>query len=38
MIVDILHPGRANVPKTEIREKLAKAYKSTAEVMLYLII
>jgi small subunit ribosomal protein S24e len=31
MIVDILHPGRPNVPKTEIREKLAKIYKSTSE-------
>jgi small subunit ribosomal protein S24e len=25
-IVDVLHPGRANVPKAEIREKLAKMY------------
>ena len=25
-IVDVLHPGRANVPKAEIREKLAKIY------------
>ena len=25
-IVDVLHPGRANVPKSEIREKLAKMY------------
>ncbi|EDO37521.1 predicted protein [Nematostella vectensis] len=33
MVVDILHPGRASVPKTEIREKLAKMYKSTADVI-----
>lgn len=25
-IVEVLHPGRANVPKAEIREKLAKIY------------
>ena len=31
MIIDILHPGRPNVPKNEIREKLAKLYKSTTE-------
>lgn len=31
MIVDILHPGRANVAKTELREKIAKLYKSDAE-------
>jgi small subunit ribosomal protein S24e len=27
MIVDVLHQGRAGVPKTEIKEKLAKMYK-----------
>merc|ERR1712108_112277 len=31
MVVDILHPNRASVPKTEIREKLAKMYKCTAD-------
>ncbi len=31
--MDIIHPGRANVPKTEIREKLAKMYKTTADVI-----
>ncbi|CAH1794544.1 unnamed protein product [Owenia fusiformis] len=33
MIVDVLHPGRATVPKTEIREKLAKMYKTTPDVI-----
>merc|ERR1711911_446863 len=33
MVVDVLHPGRATLPKTEIREKLAKAYKTTADVI-----
>jgi len=27
MVVDVLHHGRANVPKKEIAEKLAKMYK-----------
>merc|ERR1712002_538364 len=31
MIVDVLHPGKATVPKSEIREKLARMYKSTAD-------
>merc|ERR1712156_567470 len=31
MVVDILHPGKATVPKTEIREKLSKMYKTTAD-------
>jgi small subunit ribosomal protein S24e len=33
MVVDILHPGRATVPKTEVREKLAKLYKTTPDVV-----
>ncbi|CAG5122337.1 unnamed protein product, partial [Candidula unifasciata] len=33
MVVDVLHPGRATLPKTEIREKLAKLYKVTADVV-----
>lgn len=33
MVVDVLHPGRATVPKTEIREKLAKMYKTTPDVV-----
>ena len=32
-IVDVLHPGRATVSKTEIREKLAKMYKTTPDVV-----
>lgn len=25
-VVDVLHPGRANVPKTELRDRVAKMY------------
>ncbi|KAG2462616.1 RS24 protein, partial [Polypterus senegalus] len=32
-VVDVLHPGKATVPKTEIREKLAKLYKTTPDVV-----
>ena len=32
-VVDVLHPGLATLPKTEIREKLAKAYKTTADTI-----
>jgi len=28
MVVDIFHPNRASVPKSEIREKLAKIFKT----------
>nr|ALS04780.1 40S ribosomal protein S24 [Pseudodiaptomus poplesia] len=31
MIVDVLHPGKALVPKTTIREKLATMYKCTPD-------
>ncbi|TRY80243.1 hypothetical protein TCAL_12374 [Tigriopus californicus] len=31
MVVDVLHPNKASVPKTEIREKLAKMYKCTPD-------
>ncbi|KAI9102529.1 ribosomal protein L23/L15e core domain-containing protein [Phlyctochytrium arcticum] len=31
MVVDVLHPGRANVSKTELREKIAKLYKTDSE-------
>eukprot|EP01134_Creolimax_fragrantissima_P007032 CFRG7032T1 len=31
MVVDVIHPGRANVPKAEIREKLAGMYKSEVD-------
>uniref|UniRef100_A0A8C6BIZ7 Small ribosomal subunit protein eS24 n=1 Tax=Monodon monoceros TaxID=40151 RepID=A0A8C6BIZ7_MONMO len=33
MIIDVLHPGKATVPKTEIQEKLAKMYKTTPDVI-----
>merc|ERR1712189_43127 len=33
MVVDVLHPGRATVPKTEIRDQLAKMYKTTADAI-----
>ena len=26
MVIDVIHPGRASVPKTELREVLAKKY------------
>nr|XP_055194597.1 40S ribosomal protein S24-like [Nyctereutes procyonoides] len=32
MVIDVLHPGKATVPKTEIRGKLAKMYKTTPDV------
>nr|XP_034492714.1 40S ribosomal protein S24-like [Marmota flaviventris] len=32
MVFDILHPGKAAVPKTEIQRKLAKMYKTTPDV------
>jgi small subunit ribosomal protein S24e len=31
MVIDVLHPGKANVSKTEIREKIAKVYKTNVE-------
>merc|ERR1711976_654127 len=33
MGVDVLHPGRETVSKTEIREKLARMYKTTPDVV-----
>merc|ERR1712083_254205 len=33
MVVDVLHPGRATVPKSEIRDKLSKMYKTTSDVV-----
>jgi len=32
-VVDVLHPGRPNVPKSELREALAKMYKTTPDVV-----
>ena len=31
MVVDVLHPGKATVAKSDIREKLARMYKATAD-------
>ncbi len=31
--MDVLHPGRANVPKSEISGLLAGMYKTTADVV-----
>uniref|UniRef100_A0A670JK49 Small ribosomal subunit protein eS24 n=1 Tax=Podarcis muralis TaxID=64176 RepID=A0A670JK49_PODMU len=33
MLIDVLHPGKATVPRTEICEKLAKMYKTTPDVI-----
>lgn len=32
-VVDVIHPGQSSVRKTEIREKLAKMYKVTPDVV-----
>ena len=32
-IVDVLHPGKATLAKTEVREKLARMYKTTPDVI-----
>lgn len=32
-VVDVIHPGKGSVPKTEVREKLAKIYKTTPDVI-----
>ncbi|XP_004208304.1 small ribosomal subunit protein eS24 isoform X1 [Hydra vulgaris] len=31
MVVDVLHPGKATIPLADIREKLARLYKTTAD-------
>lgn len=33
MVIDVLHLGKATIPKTKILEKLAKIYKITPEVI-----
>ncbi|KAG0266811.1 ribosomal 40S subunit protein S24B [Mortierella polycephala] len=33
MVVDIIHPARANISKDELRDKLAKMYKVEKEVI-----
>ena len=35
-VVDVLHPGRASVPKAELKEKLAKMYKVSDEKCIFL--
>uniref|UniRef100_M3Z2Q3 Small ribosomal subunit protein eS24 n=1 Tax=Mustela putorius furo TaxID=9669 RepID=M3Z2Q3_MUSPF len=32
-VIDVLHPGKATVPKTEVQEKLTKMYKTTPDVI-----
>ncbi len=32
-VVDVLHPGRANVSKAKIGEELSKMYKTTSDVV-----
>ena len=32
-VVDVLHPGRATVPKSEIKEKIAQMYKTTPDLV-----
>ena len=32
-VVDILHPGKPTVSKKDVREKLAKMYKTTPDVI-----
>lgn len=33
MVVDVMHPGKATVSKKEVREKLAKIYKTSADLV-----
>jgi small subunit ribosomal protein S24e len=32
MIVDVIHPGRANVPRSELQEVVGKMYKADAKL------
>jgi len=32
-MVEIVHPNRASVPKSEVRERLAKIFKTTPDVV-----
>lgn len=32
-IIDVLHSGKATIPETEIRKKLANMYKTTPDVI-----
>jgi len=33
MVIDVLHPRKATVPKTKVREKLATMYKTTPDAI-----
>lgn len=33
MVIDVLHPGRSVLPKTEVRERLAKRFKTTPDLI-----
>eukprot|EP00187_Rhodella_violacea_P013753 CAMPEP_0184709718 /NCGR_PEP_ID=MMETSP0314-20130426/789_1 /TAXON_ID=38298 /ORGANISM="Rhodella maculata, Strain CCMP 736" /LENGTH=134 /DNA_ID=CAMNT_0027171467 /DNA_START=38 /DNA_END=442 /DNA_ORIENTATION=+ len=35
-VVDVIHPGRASVPKSELKDKLAKMYKVTDPETIFL--
>lgn len=35
-MIDVLHPGRANVPKAELSEKLTKMYKVSDPTTIFL--
>ena len=34
MVVDIIHPGKPTVSKSDVREQLAKLYKTTSDVVI----
>ena len=34
MIIDIVHPGRANVPRNELREVIAGMYKTDSKLVI----
>jgi small subunit ribosomal protein S24e len=34
MVVDVLHPNRASVPKTEVRDRLAKIFKTQSDLII----
>lgn len=34
MVVDVIHPGKATVSKSDVRDQLAKVYKTTSDVVI----
>ncbi|PAV77990.1 hypothetical protein WR25_00885 [Diploscapter pachys] len=34
MVVEMIHPGQPTVPKKDVREKIAKLYKTTPDVVI----